>query len=127
MTAFVSGDIALDIDSANQTQRILFKGTDLKFIVAQLASAPLVGLRVVLWPDTYTLAEKVFNAIDSLTVQGLDPLVKVSRFFTILAYIKAQIGRTVSYIRGPCTKSDPGKTARTKADRSTHSKAKMCG
>jgi hypothetical protein len=84
MEVFSSGNITIEFDGDGRTQRILSNGTDIRTIVFQLTSTPLVGRTVALPERLYQLANQVFDAIHDVNRQGLNGFIAITaadRFF----------------------------------------------
>lgn len=84
MGTFSSGNITIEFDNDGNAERILENGTDIRYTVLQLTSAPLIGRTVALRDELRQLANRVFDAIEALTSQGVSKSVAVTaadRFF----------------------------------------------
>jgi len=78
MGTFASGSITIEFDNTGKTERILANGADIRVIISQLTSTPLIGRTVALPETIYRLVNQVFDAIDDLTRQGLSNFVSVT-------------------------------------------------
>jgi len=84
MSSFTHEDITFVCNNKYETEHLLVKGTDIRLLMLQLTSAPLIGRKVALPASVNTLANQVFEAIEGATQQGLNPFVAVTaadRFF----------------------------------------------